>query len=247
MATYAYGDHPHQIAELTLPAGEPPATGWPVAIVVHGGMWLTANGDLTRMVGLCDDLAARGWAAWNVEYRRLGGDSGGGWPQSAEDVAAATDHLATLENEPLDLSRVVSVGHSAGGHLTFLAAARSDARVPVTAAVGQAPVTDLLLAHGVGGQVAEVVGQFMGGTPEERPDEYRAASPAHIAPIGVPTLLAQGELDELVPPAMVSAYAEAAGSEAELQVFGGLGHFEHLDPASDAWQATAEWLERART
>jgi len=39
------------------------------------------------------DLAASGWAVWNVEYRRTGAD-GGGWPQTRDDVARALDLLA---------------------------------------------------------------------------------------------------------------------------------------------------------
>ena len=34
--------------------------------------------------GIARDLVARGWAAWNIEYRRLGGD--GGWPHTFDDV-----------------------------------------------------------------------------------------------------------------------------------------------------------------
>ena len=52
-------------------------------MVLHGGFW-KAEYDLTLMDALCEDLAQRGWAAWNVEYRRLG--NGGGVPETLEDV-----------------------------------------------------------------------------------------------------------------------------------------------------------------
>ncbi len=61
---------------------------------------------------------------WNIEYRRVG--DGGGWPATFEDVAAAIDHLATLD-APVDLERVSILGHSAGGHLALWAAGRTRA------------------------------------------------------------------------------------------------------------------------
>ncbi len=80
------------------------------------------------MDGLGDDLARRGIASWNIEYRRVG-EPGGGWPGTLDDVARAADHLPVLAGQhPLDLARVVTLGHSAGGHLALWLAARP--RIP---------------------------------------------------------------------------------------------------------------------
>ena len=73
------------------------------------------------MTALAADLARRGVAAWNVEYRRVGQD-GGGWPGTFEDVAAAVDRLAEVDE--VDAARVATCGHSAGGHLALWLAAR---------------------------------------------------------------------------------------------------------------------------
>lgn len=245
----AYGPERDQFGELHLPPG---ATGpHPVAVVVHGGFWVAANGGADRMDALCADLVSHGWAAWNVEYRRLGSDSGGGWPQTAQDVSAAIDHLATLQEEgaPLDLTRVVSIGHSAGGHLTLLDAARvpDTARVRVAATVGQAPVTDVQHAHDLGGPGVAIIETFMGGSPDATAGAYTQASPVRRLPLGVPVLLVQGELDELVPPAMVTDYAEAAraaGDDVTLELRPHDAHFDHLDPLTGAWAAVTDWLDR---
>ena len=61
-------------------------------------------------------------------------------PYTLDDVGAAIDHLAT---PGVDLSRVVTIGHSAGGHLAAWAATRETARVAVTGVVSQAGVLDL--------------------------------------------------------------------------------------------------------
>src|SRR3954452_9441090 len=124
---HRYGSHFHQFADLLQPADG--AGPFPVAVVIHGGFWreqftLELGDDLAR------DLAWRGWAAWNIEYRRVGEVSGGGYPTTLEDVAAAVDALAQLDTDvDLDLDRVVAIGHSAGGQLALRAAARTDPAV----------------------------------------------------------------------------------------------------------------------
>ena len=112
-----YGDDPAQFAELSLPAGD---TAAPVAVVIHGGFWRQRY-DLSLGRPLAATLPARGWAALNVEYRRVGG--GGGYPATLDDVSAAIDALAGVD-AALDLDTVVTIGHSAGGHLAAWAATR---------------------------------------------------------------------------------------------------------------------------
>src|SRR3712207_1069833 len=144
-----YGDDPAQWADLYRAEGA--SRG--VVVVIHGGFW-RARYDATLGVPLAVDLAARGWTAWNLEYRRVGTDTGGGggWPATCDDIAAGIDRLADVPD--LDLSGpVVTLGHSAGGHLATWAASRSRSdrwrpvRVAVTAVVSQAGVLDLRRAH----------------------------------------------------------------------------------------------------
>ena len=213
-------------------------------MVLHGGFW-RARYSRKLMRPLCRDLAGRGWIAWNVEYRRLGRVSGGGWPTTFADVAAAIDHLAEIRTDArLDLGHVVAIGHSAGGHLAVWAAARpglpegapgTAPRVTVTAAVAQAGVVDLVGASrlGLGGGAAE---RLTG----ERPEAYELGSPRARLPLGVPQLLVHGTDDDTVPVAMSREYAAATG-EAKLVEYAG-GHYEHLDPESEAWRAVVEWL-----
>jgi acetyl esterase/lipase len=218
-AARSYGPHPSQVAELFAPEGEPHG----VAVLLHGGFW-RARYDRHLMDDLCRDLAARGWAAWNLEYRRLGDE--GGWPATFDDVEAGIRAC-----DKVSQASMVAIGHSAGGHLALWAAARG----LVTHAVSQAGVVDLeeaarlRLSNGV---VSELV----------PPEVYPLTSPAAMLPLGVPHLLVHGEEDDTVPVQMSRSYAEAAGDEATLVTLPGVGHFEHLDPSSAAWQAVIEWL-----
>jgi fermentation-respiration switch protein FrsA (DUF1100 family) len=77
------------------------------------------------------------------------------------------------------------------------------------------------------------------------PGRYNLASPAARVPLGVPQLLVHGGRDEIVPAAMSRAYARstaAAGDRIELIIHEELGHFEHLDPRSEAWESVRSWL-----
>ncbi len=125
-----YGDDESQIAELHLPPGDAKV---PVAVVIHGGFWMSSYG-LELATPLAEDLARSGIAGYAIEYRRIG--NGGGRPTTFEDVAAAIDKLASVEAR-LDLTKVVAIGHSAGGQLAVWAAARPGSppthRAPVPA------------------------------------------------------------------------------------------------------------------
>ena len=137
--TLAYGPEPSQEGDLWVPAGAGPH---PVAVLFHGGFWYHAwERDL--MDGLALDLARRGIAAWNVEYRRVG--AGGGWPVTGEDADRATEHLLALAPVyGLDLGRVAVLGHSAGAQLALWVAARGRrAAVHPALAVGLATIADL--------------------------------------------------------------------------------------------------------
>ena len=223
-----------------------------MVVLIHGGFWRARYG-LRLGDLLVDDLARRGWAVWNLEYRRLGVRSRGGWPATFEDVAAGIDHLGRLE-EPLDLARVVGIGHSAGGHLAFWAAARrglpadapgAEPSVRLAGAVAQGGVVDLREAArlGLSRHAAE---KLLGGPPTRWPARYDLASPLEQLPLGVPQLLVHGDADDVVPIGIARGYAERAayaGDPCELVEVAGCGHEEHLDPGSHAWAPVVAWLE----
>ncbi len=215
-----YGSDPSQYGVLY---GE-----GPVAVLIHGGFWKAEYG-LELMDALAADLTARGWAAWNIEYRRLG--NGGGVPYTLDDVGTAIDHLAELPG--VDLSRVVTIGHSAGGHLAAWAATRDHHRVAVTGVVSQAGVLDLERAREL--RLSNgVVERFLKDQPSD------VASPIERLPLGVPALLTHGGRDDIVPVEISQRFADASG--ATLIVEPDEDHFGHLDPTNPLWKAVIAWL-----
>jgi acetyl esterase/lipase len=196
------------------------------------------------MTPLASDLAGRGIAAWNVEYRRVG-QEGGGWPGTFEDVAAALDHLAELD--AVDAGRVATCGHSAGGHLALWLAARQlradapggDPRVRPVAAISQAGVCDLETAwrEDLGnGAVSGLLGALA-----EVPERYAAASPGSLAPLGVPQLLVHGTADDIVPVSQSRRHAER-DPLAELVELDGADHFDVVDVTHPGWSSVVERL-----
>lgn len=227
-----YGVHPAQYGELWRPDGGGSAA---TVVVIHGGFW---RGRYTASLGrpLAAELAARGYTAWNLEYRRVGG--GGGRPATFDDVAAGIDRLADLD---VDTSSVITLGHSAGGQLAVWAAGRPDPRVPVTGTIAQAGVLQLEVAArtGVGGTA---VLELMGGTPDELPAEYAAADPFRAIPLAVPVLCLHSRADEDVPFSQSENYVAAAGGSARLVETPG-DHYSMIDPATADWQLALDALK----
>ena len=241
-ARISYGDDALQFGELRLPEGPGPH---PVAIVIHGGCWL-GEFDLSHIGPLADALNEEGIAAWVIEYRRVG-NPGGGWPGTFEDIARGADHLRKIaKGHPLDLDRVIAVGHSAGGHLAlWLAARRHLARdqslyesdpIALRGVLALAPAPDLAFLHQE--QVCgHVIDGLMGGSPRAFPERYAAASPVELVPTGTPQLVVIGQHDSSWAP-VGRRYIKAAKSKgADIKVIEApeSGHFEMIDPSTSTW------------
>ncbi len=241
-AVVTYGTGPSQFGELAIP-DEPGKL--PVVVLVHGGFW-KATFDLDLMRPLAGDLNERGYATWNIEYRRVG-EVGGGYPNTLLDVALAIDHLATLdERDRLDLDRVAVVGHSAGGHLALWAAARdtvplgrpgANPTVIPKLAIGQAAVVDLAQAADArlgGGAVQALLDGELAAVPER----YAAAQPDLAGTAA--RIVIHGDLDDIVP---LEQSLGAGDSGADVVVIPGADHFDMIDPTHDAWAAVVSALE----
>jgi acetyl esterase/lipase len=217
--TIRYGDDPSQYVELSVPDDTPRG----VVVVIHGGFWKAAY-DLSLGRPLAADLVEKGWAALNIEYRRVGpagSGGGGGIPNTLDDVRAA---IATLDGEDVDLTRVVTLGHSAGGHLAAWAGHAID---EVTHVISQAGVLDLVAAdkEGLGGGAV--------------------ATPRQQLPLGVPVWCVHGTDDDTVPVSQSRDYvaaATAAGAQAELVEVAG-DHYVVIDPTTEAWRRTLAILD----
>ena len=244
-AVVHYGAAPSQVAELFLPKGKGPH---PVIVLLHGGCFLAEYQGLAQTSAIAADLAGRGYAVWNLDYRKLG-EPGAGYPGTFQDVAAAVDRLRTeAPKYDLDLHRVIAVGHSAGGHLALWAAARG--RLPADSPLRTAdplPIRTVVSLAGIGdlkGQ-GKVFAIPCGDDTLERLIDisrrkapYADTSPAELLPSGTRVVMVHGAYDPVLPPYTGRAYvqlARRAGDPAQVITIPDAGHFDVVIPTTAAW------------
>lgn len=242
-----YGPESPQFGNLRLPKGRGPH---PVAVIFHGGCWLAHYANLRNSEALADALRDENIATWNVEYRCVD-QLGGGWPGTFLDVGRATDHLRTMaKNHELDLDRVITIGHSAGGHLALWTAGRH--KLPECSPLwteDPLPVRGTMVLGGPGdlkrftthadaecryGIITELIGSNADGVH----DHYQYVSPVELVPLGLPQIMISAEHDWVVPPKLGEAYTKAAqdvGDEIQHLIIPSAGHHEFMVPGSVTW------------
>jgi acetyl esterase/lipase len=261
----SYGTAPTSFRELIMPLGSGP---FPVAVLLHGGCWLSTRSSLADIRAIAAMLAKHGIASWNVEYRRVG-HAGGGWPGTFRDVSDATDFVRELaRTHPLDLQRVVPVGHSSGGYFAAWIAGRHNlpAGSPL---VGSSPLKlaglvllDAFLdprvidSRGVDGRLfcdETILPRLIGGTPEASPEHLRQASPLALLPFGVPQAYVVSSLRYPVTPTRplaggrttlavldYPALANGKGDSVSVHIVPDADHFDFLKPTTNAWPAVED-------
>ncbi len=246
-ATISYGSDELQQVDVWLPRGAEP---FKTVLMIHGGCWTTNVAKRDLMNWIAADLRHAGYAVWNVEYRGVD-RPGGGYPGTFADVAAAANALATnAARFHLDVSRVVAVGHSAGGHLALWLAGRH--RLPASSPLHGAhplPIAHVVSLGGLPDLAAtaadadqgcgpDVVARLVGPATPAHPDVYADTSVPRLLPLGVPQDLVNGEEDAIIPKRLGTSYAEQAhkaGDTVSLRFLPATGHVELVAPESAAW------------
>lgn len=224
-----YGPFPDQVGDLrSLATG-----GQRLVVLLHGGLW---RHEWTRdtVEGIAVDLTGRGYVTWNLEYRRLG--TGGGWPESFDDVTSALEAAPAVTG--IQARDTVVLGHSAGGTMALWAGGLRGGLAPALT-VGMAAIPDLVRAE------KEDLGQGairkLLGRRHPDPVEY---SPLHRLPTGIETVLAVVDGDDLIPFSHGQEFAaagKAAGDSVDFMELPGL-HSSFLDPEEGAWKDVASVL-----
>lgn len=209
--------------DLRTPEGEGPH---PVLVLLHGGGWM-GQWRRDQLDGMAVDLASHGYAAYNFEY--LPPHQGGRFPVVIESTRQAYRQIASRAE--LDSDRVALVGHSAGGTLALTASLwwRRWGHAP-SLAVSMAGVTKLRPDSAL--DRAYLRGQ-----------DVRAASPRHLLPLGVDTLLIHAQDDDIISPDQSTEYGNAArakGDRAQTVILNHGGHLGFLDVRNRAWMGARE-------
>lgn len=250
-ARIAYGPGDLQFSEAWLPADSGPH---PTVLMIHGGCWQTDIAERDIMNWIAEDLRGRGIAVWNIEYRGVDRE-GGGYPGSYEDVLAAADSLLT--NAPrynLDVSNIVAIGHSAGGHLALWLAARQGALpggaltsprpLPIGTAISQGGLPDLeagerRTGHPCGTEAPRLMAR----------GHYDLTSPQRMPAGSAHQILVNAARDPIAPPAYAEAYRNANlardVTDIELVTIPNEGHVELITPGTASWTRQVELIEAA--
>ena len=213
----------------------PPTTKLPCVVIIHGGGWM--GGDRSNHDDMTWAFASRGYVAASVGYRLAPSHR---FPAQVHDVKCAVRYLrAHAEKYGLDPDRIGAIGFSAGAHLSMMLGTTTkedglegdggwaDQKSQVQAVVAYFGPTDLAAAD-IPPQVLDILKEFIGGTKEQKPQEYKQASPVtHVSPGDAPTLLFQGTKDVLVPHTQTYPMLEAmtkAGVPGRVELLLGANH-----------------------
>ena len=187
--------------DLELNTYHPLASGkYPTLIIIYGGAWRMGSPDGYEQFN--SYMAARGYTVIAIDYRHAPQYK---FPTQLEDVEMALKYIKTnAEDLEVDLTKMVAIGRSAGGHLASLAAYRQDAVIPFKAVVNYyGPVNlangyyDLPVPDPI--DIQAVLNDFLGGSPEEKPKLYQEASvTTYIKQDLPPSLLVYPSRDHLV-------------------------------------------------
>lgn len=230
----AYGTQsPKQVLDILYPA-DLSAVARPAIIHIHGGGWYTGGKDGDSTLRLMHAFAEKGYVVLSIAYR-LSDEAP--FPAAVEDCRLAVRWLrANAAKYHVDPEHVGAMGGSAGGHLSAMLAVCGDEKrfdgagglleysSAIQAAVPICPPMDLTkpLSFKLGIANDEAVTKFLGGTPEQKPEEAKWASPiSYVRPGLPPMLLIHGDADqrvELVQSTDFAAKAREAGSSCELIV-----------------------------
>jgi acetyl esterase/lipase len=180
-------------------------------VMIHGGGY--SGGERSDGRDWDRWLASRGYTVFDVDYRL---DPPVTWNLAAQDVACAMSWIAAHAGDyNISPDRMLLAGQSAGGGLALqvgyglgdgTVASSCGGTVPQPAAIfALYPPDDFAMAWNLKAGLGPVSARafntgYIGGSPEQFPERYRAVSAIfHVRPGLPPTLIAAGAHDHLVP------------------------------------------------
>ncbi len=236
--------------DLYRPMGTPPPGGWPAVVALPGGGWRWAS--KTQYGSVVGQLASYGFVVAVADYTFASSAPGSHvWPRNLQDardvvrwVRSSAARLAVNPDE------IAAEGVSSGAHLASLLGTYPDGPVPAdappssqgpaaagTPAAGSARVeavvdfygpVDLTALYNESPEDDPFLVTFLGGTPQQVPGRYTAASvDTYISPADPPFFIVQGTADKANNPTqsdLLASDLKQAGVPYSLEFLVGLGH-----------------------
>ncbi len=218
-----YGKDQKQFIDIRWPkAGKQPNNG---IVVIHGGCWTSTYASYLNTQALSDALRDEGYATFNIEYRCVD-EVGGGWPGTFLDIGQAIDSIKAYQAQ-LNMTKLIALGHSAGGHLAFWSLVREqlspssdlyiESPVTIQGAISMGGSGDVLsnFSHFANVCGPQALTGLFNGTPTEVPSHYHQGSPASFLPIKKAQWFLTGVDDQAVPPSLANHYLRLANEKGD--------------------------------
>jgi acetyl esterase/lipase len=261
--SYGKGGDTELKLDMARPEGDGP---FPAIVFIHGGGWRGGNRQAFR--ASAEEAAKRGYVGVTISYRLMQFDDSQKetttatpiFPAQIHDAKAAVRWLrANAKQYHVDPDRLGALGGSAGAHLALLVALtdpsanlEGDCGNPeqpsrVQAVVNVFGPTDMASCYEKS-SAAWIFRLFMGGTPEEAAERYKAASPInYVTADDPPVLTVHGDQDALVPVEQAKKLDEKmkeVGASHTLMVFEGQGHGFGGEYQQKAEKATWDFFDK---
>ena len=268
---YTVDDGQGMKLDLYRPVGTPPPGGWPAVVALPGGGWRWAN--KTQYGSVVGQLASFGFVVAVADYTFASSAPGSHvWPRNFEDARAAVrwvrSSAARLSVNP---NEIAAEGVSSGAHLASLlgtypegpvladappanpaaAAAPSGGPARVEAVVDFYGPVNLTSLYGDSPEDDPFLTTFLGGTPQQLPARYTAASvDTYVSPSDPPFFIVQGTADKATNPTqsgLLASDLKQAGVPYSLEYLVGLGHgFEfHINKQLNLLPQVVTFLNQA--
>jgi acetyl esterase/lipase len=185
---------------LALDVYQPPSSGtYPIVLQIYGGSW--QSGSPSSQEWFARHFAQRGYVVFAIDYRHAPEWK---WPEQIVDVRNALHWISEQSSKfGGDASRIVLIGRSAGAQLA-MRLAYQEGPSSIRGVVNYYGPVDLAdgWRHPPRPDPADVRGileAFIGGTPDQKPEHYRHASPiSYVSGSSAPTLSFYGLRDHIV-------------------------------------------------
>lgn len=227
--------------DLYLPTNLAPGQRCPAVVIIHGGGWVGGDKGAAREINIGTNLATNGYVGFSINYVLAKPDRPV-WPQNLHDCKTAVRWLRkNADRLGVDAAHIGVIGGSAGGHLAaMLGLTGPESGLDPSGPYGEfscrvQAAVDLYGPADLMSWLPNRPGMPMfPATRAEKPDLYRAASPAtHADKSDPPILILHGTADKTVGVDQSQGLAAAlakAGVPHELLIIDGAPHSFHLQP-----------------
>jgi metallo-beta-lactamase class B len=249
----SYGPEIRHSMDVVLPKNRN-GKNTPVIIFIHGGAWIVGNKLFFHRE--MKQFAEKGFACVCINYRYVSNTKGIHHQEITSDILRSINfvrqHAQTWNISP---DNIGLMGHSAGGHLSMIVAYALDTLHLIKAMVSWSGPTNFLDPLQPSGQAEgqNILKMYTGTELKTAADTavWKSVSPYYrVKSNSVPTLLVQGELDNLVPAPMAMKMhnrLDSLGVKNDLLLLKNTGHIYVNAGLEKARKASLDWMKEYLT